>query len=203
MGAAKAMQGRIDEGRKLVRQCSHVLEDLGLKLRAAFASEAAGFVETLAGNHAAAEREFRAGYETIDRLGERGYLSTVSAFLAHSICAQGRPDEAEMFCTLAEEAGANDDITTQVLWRSARAKVLAARGELDQASPLARAAVAMAEETDDINMRGDALVDLADVLGAAGDATAREDAVRHAHQLYVAKGNVVSAALAERALGTA
>jgi class 3 adenylate cyclase/tetratricopeptide (TPR) repeat protein len=202
-GVAYAMQGRFDEGRALVSQSAQILEDLGLKLRAAFVSDAAGFVETLAQDHAAAERALRAGYDTIDELGERAYLSTVSALLAHAICEQGRFEDADAFCSLAEEAGADDDITTQVLWRSARAKVLAARGEPDEALRLARAAVAMAEETDDINMRADALVDLAGVVDAAGDAAARDDALRRAHELYVSKGNLVSAAMAERALGIA
>ena len=197
------MQGRFDEGRALVSQSAQILEDLGLKLRAAFVSDAAGFVETLAGDHAAAERALRVGYDTIDELGERAYLSTASALLAHAICEQGRYEDAEMFCSLAEEVGADDDITTQVLWRSARARVLAARGELDEALRLAQAAVTMAEETDDINMRADALVDLAGVLEVTGDPTARDDALRRAHDLYVAKGNLVSAAVAERALGIA
>ncbi len=199
-GVAYAMQGRFDEGRALVRESAQILEDLGLKLRAAFVSDAAGVVETLAGDQAAAERAFRAGYDTIDELGERAFLSTVSALLAHAICAQGRYDEADMFCSLAEEVGADDDITTQVLWRSSRAKVLGGRGELDEAVRLARAAVAMAEETDDVNMRADALVDFADVVALAGDTVARDDGLRRAHDLYVAKGNVVSARSTERAL---
>ncbi|MDP9331420.1 MAG: AAA family ATPase [Actinomycetota bacterium] len=202
-GVAYAMQGRFDEGRALVSQSAEILEDLGLKLRAAFVSDAAGFVETLAGDHAAAERALRAGYDTIDELGERAYLSTVSALLAHAICEQGRHEDADMFCSLAQEVGADDDITTQVLWRSARAKVLAAQGELDEALLLAREAVAMAEETDDINMQADALMDLANVVETAGGAAARGDALRRAHGLYVAKGNLASAAIAERALGTA
>jgi class 3 adenylate cyclase/tetratricopeptide (TPR) repeat protein len=199
-GVAYAMQGRFDEGRALVSQSAQILEDLGLRLRAAFVSDAAGVIETLAGDDAAAERALRLGYDTIDELGERAYLSTVSALLANAICAQGRYEDAEMFCSLAEEVGADDDLTTQVLWRSARAKVLAARGEIDEALRLAGAAVAMAEETDDVNMRADALMDLAEVVAVGGDTAAREQALRRAHELYVAKGNQVSAAVADRAL---
>jgi tetratricopeptide (TPR) repeat protein len=191
LGAAHAMQGRIDEGRELVRRAAGILADIGLPIRAAFASEAAGFVETLAGDDAAAERELRAGYETMEKLGERGYLSTVAALLAHSIAAQGRPEEAEAFCDLADEAGAEDDITTQVLWRSARAKVLAARGELGSAEKLVREAVAIAAETDDVNMHADALMDLA-LLAASGQPVERRDALGRAHDLYAAKGNLVS-----------
>ncbi len=199
-GVASAMQGRFDEARTLVRQSAQILDDLGLKLRAAFVSDAAGFVETLAGDHAAAERELRAGYDSIGELGERAYLSTVSALLAHAIAAQGRSDEAETFCSLAEDVGADDDITTQVLWRSARARISASRGSFEDGLSFARAAAAMAEETDDINMQADVLMDLARVLEAAGDAVSCADALRGAHDRYVAKENLVSAAVAERAL---
>jgi ATP/maltotriose-dependent transcriptional regulator MalT len=123
--------------------------------------------------------------------------------LAHAIRSQGRLEDAMTFCSRAEETGADDDITTQVLWRSARARILAERGEPDEAVRLARAAATLADETDDINMRADALVDLGEVLRASGDRDAAEWAVRRAHELYVAKGNVVSAASAERVLGGA
>ena len=41
LGVLNAMQGRIDEGRELVRESARILEDLGQKMRAAFVSEAA------------------------------------------------------------------------------------------------------------------------------------------------------------------
>ena len=125
MGALNAMQGRIDEGRELVRRAPEILEDHGLKMRATFVSEAVAFIETLAGDPAAAERALRAAYDDVDRLGDLGYQATAAALLAHAICAQGRFEEAEDFCRIAEEIGADDDLATQVLWRSAKAKVLA------------------------------------------------------------------------------
>ena len=201
LGVLNAMQGRIDEGRELVRESARILEDLGQKMRAVFVSEAAAFIETLAGDHAAAERVLRVGYEEVSHL-DVGFQSTAAALVAHPICAQGRLDEAEEFCRIAEEIGAEDDLATQVLWRSAKAKVLAAlraaRGELRSAAELAREAVAIAERTDDINMHADALMDLGTVLSAAGATDEHDEAVRRARELYVRKGNVVSEALAER-----
>jgi class 3 adenylate cyclase/tetratricopeptide (TPR) repeat protein len=197
LGVLNAMQGRIVEGRELVRESARILEDLGQKMRAVFVSEAAAFIEMLAGDHAAAERVLRVGYEETSEL-DLGYQSTAAALVAHPICAQGRLDEAEEFCRIAKEIGAEDDLATQVLWRSAKAKVLAARGELGSAAGLAREAVAIAERTDDINMHADALMDLGTVLSAAGAPDKHDEAVRRAHELYVRKGNVVSAALAER-----
>jgi hypothetical protein len=47
--------------------------------------------------------------------------------------------------------------------------------------------------TDDLNARGDALMDLADILGLAGLADERAAIVTQALRLYDQKGNVVSA----------
>jgi ATP/maltotriose-dependent transcriptional regulator MalT len=63
---------------------------------------------------------------------------TAAALLVHAICAQERFDEAEEYCRIAREIGADDDFATQVLWRSAQAKVLAARGQHAEAADLAR-----------------------------------------------------------------
>jgi class 3 adenylate cyclase/tetratricopeptide (TPR) repeat protein len=198
LGAVRAMQGRFEEGRALVRRSKDLLLDLGLRLRAGFTSEAAGFLEMLAGDPAAAERELREGYEEIERLGERGYLSTVAATLAHVVWAQGRLDEADALSRTAEEVGAEDDLSTQVLWRSARAKVHASRGASEGAEALARDAVRLAGTTDDINMRGDTLMDLAQVLALSGQLDAGREAAEEARALYTRKGNDVSAAHAER-----
>jgi tetratricopeptide (TPR) repeat protein len=198
MGVLNAMRGRIDEGRELVRESAQLLEDHGLKLRATFVSEAIAFIETLAGDQAAAERALRDAHDEVSRLGELGYQATAAALLAHAICAQDRFEEAEEYCRIAREIGAEDDSATQVLWRSAQAKVLAARGEHAAAADLAREAVALAEETDDTNMTADTLVDLAAVLSAVGDSAERVGALRRARELYARKGNTVAADSAGR-----
>ena len=85
---------------------------------------------------------------------------------------------------------------SQVLWRTARAKILARRGELEPAEALAREAVGRGEPTDLLGTRADALVDLAEVLALAGR---REDslaALGEASELYERKGNLTALALA-------
>ena len=200
LGALRAMQGRFEEARDLLARSTEILEDLGLKLRAAFGSEAAGFLEMLAGDPAAAERELRSGYEALERLGERGSASTVAALLAHAVAAQGRFDEAERFSIFAEEIAAEDDISTQVMWRSARAKVLAARGRHVEAERFVREALKLAVETDDLNMYADTLMDLAEVLRLAGREAEAGPAGKEALELYRQKGNLVSAKRAESLL---
>jgi class 3 adenylate cyclase/tetratricopeptide (TPR) repeat protein len=198
MGVLKAMRGQLHEGRALVRQSAELLEEHGLRLRATFVSEATAFIETLAEDYAAAEAALQAAHDEVSRLGELGYQATAAALLAHAICAQERFDEAEEFCRIAREIGADDDGATQVLWRSAQAKVLAFRGETAAAADMSRAAVALADETDDTNMTADTLMDLAIVLWAAGDSAERLEAIRRARALYERKGNVVSATRAGR-----
>ena len=80
-----------------------------------------------------------------------------------------------------------------MLRRQVRGKVLARRGEHDEAERLAREAVALAAETDMLNAHAGALIDLAEVHALAGqDARA---ALERALALYEHKGNLV---LAER-----
>jgi predicted ATPase len=125
----------------------------------------------------------------------------MAASLAWTILAQGRDAEAEDFARLSAELAASGDMMTQVAWRRVRARVLARRGEIKEAEALAREAVAIAEATDFVNDRADALVDLSHVLEAS---RRREDAVAAASEalhLYKQKGNEVAAAATRLRLG--
>ena len=196
----RAMQGQFDEARQLVQRSRAILEDLGLRLRSTFVSETAGEIEMLAGDAVAAEREFRSGLEAATEMGEQGFQATMAAALAHALIEQGRADEAEEMVSASELAGAEDDVTTQVLGRSARARIQAGRGRYSEAERLARDAVALSEATDDLNMRGDTLVDLATVLIAGGDREGAEVAFDAALELYGAKGNIAAETSTRRAM---
>ena len=63
--------------------------------------------------------------------------------------------------------------------------------------------MALAETTDDLNLHGDALMDLAEVLSLGGRASEADPAIEAAIGLYERKGNLVSAARATEALGRA
>jgi class 3 adenylate cyclase/tetratricopeptide (TPR) repeat protein len=193
LAEVRAMQGRFDEARELAARARAILEDLGLRLRASWVSQTSGTIEMRAGDPAAAEREFRAGIDAASSLGERGAQATLAAMLAHALLAQGRIEDAEGAAADCAATAAEDDLASQVIWRGATARVLAARGDIDGARALAGRAVSMAETTDDINMQADALVDRGEVAALAGR---HADAFRDfdtALRRYAEKGNVAAA----------
>ncbi|HEY7660141.1 MAG TPA: adenylate/guanylate cyclase domain-containing protein [Actinomycetota bacterium] len=195
-----AMQGRFEEAREHYRRSRAMLEELGWRFHAALTSIDSGAVEMLADDPAAAEAELRGDLEVLRSMGERDYLPTIAALLAEAVLEQGRDDEADTLTRESETSAAADDVFSQTLWRSVRAKVLARRGELDEATALATEAVRLIDETDDPDSQGNARMDLAEVVALAGRAEEAQEVVRRAASSFEAKGNVVSAERARERL---
>ncbi len=192
LGNLYAMTGQFDLARNLLATSNAVYADLGLTLNSA-TSQSEAMVELLAGNPAAAEQSLRKGYRALEEMGERAFLSTTAAFLARSILEQGREEEAEEYTNVSARLAARGDLLTQILWRSIRARLFSRRGQMQEPEALAREAVAMAQATDFINYKADALLDLAQVLKASqriDEAVASASEGLHFYQL---KGNTVSA----------
>jgi len=82
-----------------------------------------------------------------------------------------------------------DDLHAQVGWRAARAQACAGRGNAQRGEELAREAIALLEDADDLDLRGDAFVSLGTTLSGSE----RRDAYAEAVALYEAKGNLASA----------
>jgi ATP/maltotriose-dependent transcriptional regulator MalT len=199
-GAFEAMRGNFDEAWRLVTRGRVLFEELGQTFAIAGHALVSGCVAMLADDPAAAERELRPSCELLDAMGEKGILSSLAAFLAEALCAQGKLDEAERFTDVSEDAASSDDVASQIAWRSTRAKVLARRGAFPQAESLARQALALAEETDFLNMHADVLIALAEVLRLEELDDEAGRCVQRALELYEQKGNTPSAERARRAL---
>ena len=193
LAVLRAMEGDAEEARRLVARDRELLQDLGLRFLAAAAAEAYGMVELLLGDPEAAAARLREGYDALDAMAARTTLSTIAAVLAQAEYACGRPDEAVRLSEVSEQATSEEDLSTQVQWRGPRAKVLAERGEAEEAERLAREAVALAERTDFLSMHADALVDLAEVLRLLGRSDEAMPALRVAQKLYKQKGNMAAA----------
>jgi class 3 adenylate cyclase/tetratricopeptide (TPR) repeat protein len=190
-GLFVAMLGRFDEGRGMSRQGLDLLEELHQTVWRAAGAQQAARIELLADDPIGAERVLRPAFETLDAMGERGYLSTVAALLAQALFLQGRLDEAERFAGVSKEACDESDVISQMLWRQSQARVLASRGELETAKRLAHEAVRIGKTTDDIVGHGEALLDLAEILRIAGRPDEAGSALQRAIPLFQRKGVVV------------
>ena len=174
LSGLRAMQGDFDAARDLYRRARLMLEEYGRSVVAASTSQQSCRVELLADDPAAAESELRRDFDELSEMGERYFLSTAAGELARAVYAQGRYAEAEELTLVAEEHSSDDDLTSQALWRSLRAKTLARRGLDGDAETLAREAVELLEGTDALILQADALEDLAEVLALTGSDGGRE-----------------------------
>jgi tetratricopeptide (TPR) repeat protein len=188
----EAMRGDFDGARALSREGRAMLVDMGKSVVAASTSLDSCGVEMLAGDLAAAERDLRRDYEALEEMGERYLLSTVAAELAGVLAEAEQDEEAERFSKVAEEIADEDDLTSQALWRWVRAKVLARRGQFDEALSLANEAVDLLGETDSLIAIADALVALSEVSSLAGRSPEALTHARSALDLYERKGDSVS-----------
>jgi ATP/maltotriose-dependent transcriptional regulator MalT len=187
------MQGDFDQARELWATADNLYETLHLNFRRAVRSYIPGSIETLAGDYDAAERELRWGYEMLEQMGEKSSRATIAGFLAEAVYEQGRDDEAERLNQVIEELAAADDLVPQAQSRSVQAKILAKRGELEDAEELGREVVALAENTDFPDLKASTALDLAEVLEAAGKTDEAQELVARAREIFERKGNVVSA----------
>jgi class 3 adenylate cyclase/tetratricopeptide (TPR) repeat protein len=188
-----AMQGHFEAARDFASQARALAEESGLD--SSHARTAAGDVELLAGNAAAAERELHAVCEHLEQVGELGFLSSAVPHLADALFALGRDEEALLLTERLrpEHLTVPEDTDAHVGWRRVRAKLLARSGELEEGDRLGREAVAIASATDVLQLRAQALADLAEVLRLAGRPKESVAALEEAIRLCEEKGNVVMA----------
>ena len=193
----KAMNGELAAARDLYRRGRATLRDLGQGVFTAATGLDLARVELHGGDLAHAETEVRADYDFLAGMGERFYLSTMAALLSRLVRDQGRDEEALELSKAAEAATASDDIESQALWRSIRAPILARAGDFAQAEAMARSAYEFVSRTEAPVMQADCLVELASVLGLAGNATEARIIIDQAVNLFAAKGNRVAADAAQ------
>jgi tetratricopeptide (TPR) repeat protein len=125
-------------------------------------------IDVLAGNLDEAARRLHISCEWLEEDENYSFLSTLAPSLGRVLCALGRHDDAEPLARRGRELGGEEDAVTQTLWRQVQALVCSARGQHAEAERLAREAVAISARTDGLQLQGDALCDLAEVLEAAG-----------------------------------
>lgn len=190
-GQLEAMRGNFEPARRSVAEAIARARELGQQLPAAGHSMQEAEIELMAGDAERAAEVALRGVADLERLGEQGWLSTVAGHGAEALYRLGRDDEAWQLTEKAEKAGAADDVLTQMQIRQMRGKLLARRGELDEAERLAREAVALGEPTDALEAKANSLCDLAVVLAAAGKRDEALGALAQARAFYEQKGHTV------------
>ena len=199
-GMALGMLGLPSQARLIVAEGRSDLRELGQNVMWATASMGAGLVELWAGHPDSAERVLRGGLEALEAMGETGYFSTAAALLAEAVYRQGRLDEALGLTVISERAAAPDDVDSQGQLRATRAKVLATRGDFEQAARLAEQALELGERFEAPVQTGELLMAAAEVFRLSGARDKSKDALKQALSCFERKGHLLLAAEAQSLL---
>ena len=156
-------------------------------------------IELLAGDLPAAEAVLREACATLEELGEKGFLSTRAA-LSRTLPRAAGPSQRGRTVPRAGRA-----VMTETKRRSQprphwHEPPRLSRGSLSEAEDHARQALAAIADWDHPNFKGDSLVQLADILRAAGRADEAVAAYSEALALYEQKENLVAAGRVSRSL---
>jgi len=200
MATLHAMLGDYPEARELIARARRLMvERVRARRPLMFVARSSACVELLAGDYAAAERELRTALQMAIDMQEQEWISQFASQLAHLLAPRGLPEAAE-FSSLGIETAPTENASAQALWRVARSREFLNRGECEESERLAREAIDQVPR-DTLNLRGDVLVNLADILLATGQRDAAAPVIGEAIAVYDRKGNLVSAARARSLAG--
>jgi tetratricopeptide (TPR) repeat protein len=191
----EAMREHFDAARELIARGIALAMDRGFEaLLYSHSKPAAGYVELLAGDAAAAERELRASCEETERIGELGFLSSNVPVLIDAVLMQGRYEEALQLTKRwhPDRLTVPEDVDAQAGWRRVRARALAGTGDVAEAEQIAREAVAVISATDYLDAHALAVADLGEVLAVAGKAEEARATTEEAIRLHELKGNIAA-----------
>jgi class 3 adenylate cyclase/tetratricopeptide (TPR) repeat protein len=204
----EAMRGNFDSADRALAEARALVEGAREVERFSHLSTTAASVALLAGDAVGAEQVLRPTCERLEHVGELGYLASAVPPLLDALLRQGKDEEALRLSDRwhPERLTVPEDVDAQVGWRAARARLQARRGEREEAERLAREAVELADGTEYVELRADALDALGQVLLVAGRTDESDEALRASLRLHRVKGNVVAvesllAQLDERAAG--
>jgi tetratricopeptide (TPR) repeat protein len=194
------MHARLAEfelARSLAARCREIAAESGQRSLAALLTEVAADVETLAGDHRAAERILAEGCDWFVAMGQpHMVLETLHALTQ---VAGGSPVDVERLASMAAHwspvvvglRGFGQRGSSRALLEAAMAGAHLSAGRLIEAEGHARSAVEFFEATDFITFHADSAVVLGDVLRAAGRHEEADAAFRQGLDLYRRKGSLV------------
>jgi hypothetical protein len=194
LGGLVAMAGDAKRGAALVVEAAASFEELGQVGAAKYSDSVLGDIALLTGDleRARSVRESVCAY--CQASGDVGYLGSTGSWLAEVVYLLGDYRAAQEWIDVARRHVASNDLLGQIAWRSVESRLLAERGDAEQALRVSHEAVARADATDALNAHADALISHADVLRTVKRADDADRAVTAALELYERKGNVAARA---------
>ncbi len=182
-----ALRGALDRAQAEAELARDTLRDLGQRRWLARCTETFAEIASRRGDPAAAVEFHRSVHASFVEQGDEVNARPAALGLAEALLDVGGDEEADALAAEVEREGPEDDIETQVAWRSIRARVAARRGEADRAIELAGQADALAGSTDWLLLRAQtraALADVLETLGRSDAASQRAEAL----ELFRRKG---------------
>jgi class 3 adenylate cyclase/tetratricopeptide (TPR) repeat protein len=177
IGTLEAMRGRFSEARSLAARANALMEEVNLPGWKGALTQLSGWIELFAGDAAAAEQELRVGVEILRGIGELSWLSSTAAILAEALYERGDVEGADALTRESEAAAGPEDIYSQALLRSVRAKIFAGSREPQEAEGVAREAISLADGSDFTFLQVVTRIALGKVLETAG----RSDEAYHVY----------------------
>jgi tetratricopeptide (TPR) repeat protein len=190
-----ARLGNFELARSFAARTIEISVESGLRTDAIVLTEVVADVETLAGNHEAAERALGEACNSFIAMGRTQYI--LEALHALAQVDSGRPVDVERLAGFVPGRAAD----TTALLNSALGAAHLAAGRLDDAERDLHSAVDYFATTDFINFHANSALRLGDVLRAAGRHAEARDSFGRALDLYRQKGNLVGVRIVEARLG--
>jgi DNA-binding SARP family transcriptional activator len=112
LAVLEAMRGHFDRARTLWRESQQRLHDIGLNVTASLDEVYRAFIELMCETPEDVVPELAQACVALEKIGERGGLSTVAALQARLLYVQGRYDECEQYLGISARTAALDDVAS-------------------------------------------------------------------------------------------
>jgi tetratricopeptide (TPR) repeat protein len=192
-GSSKACGGHLQEGRDEITAGRSLLLDLGDRMTWAGTSMMESETEMLAGSVERADEVLAESHKFLIESAETGYQSSVLSGRARAALEMGRDDDALRLADEAYELASPDDMEPHAVGHVVRARVLARRGDFEQAREELAAGAALIEPIDHVFLDLTLAFGRADLARCAGRARDEREALELALALCEAKGYTVLA----------
>ena len=201
LGWVLGATGDTVEATAVIARARAIAQELGRPDDVSVTTQGGGWIAYYAGDFDAAERHWRQAYEEAEDMGIRSRLFRLAARRARLLVELDRHEEALTLTSIVERAeleGAVPDPRPRALWRTARARILARRGDLEAASKLIHEARAISEPSEFLELRAMVWSDVAHVLYAAGRTAEAISLLDRAVDTLEKKGMTAPAQIARR-----